>query len=557
MLYLVLNKQFPIVYGINDDVGMRDIASGISGGDAHLIFIKYPLGVFINWLYRTFTGFDWYGILMTGFILLCLGFVLYRGLSDIGTRKGKMIYVFLSLAFFACIGVRHVVMFQWTVTAAILGTTGVFLFYTSSEQNKWKNYVEEVIAVLLLVLAFCIRGDILLMIVPAAGICYFSKYVKIDKEKKTLHIRHIWFWPLVLGGCAVVTFIDSAAYQEQGWKAYQEFNNYRSEVYDYYGVPPFEGHEEFYHSIEMEQEDVEALKNYSLLLVDGIFEYKMKAIAEYAREIQGKQENIGKRFVKGIAAVWLDFQSGRYAPLGWLGTSILVCTMALCYLHKSRRLELLFCCFGIQMLLWCYLGFKGRIVERVSFAMQLYMFMVTVGILYKELVENGVWSSYKTGWREGFVIICATLALLMVSLSTCYKVKQEAVKMEEMNKEYTALYNYMVGNKEKIYLLHTDAFAQYTDNFQIRRNFATDNVLYLGGWSTFSPVEIRKRDRLGILDVKEAVYKNDNVYVLSRSDMDTSYIEKYLKKENETCHSKLLDTIAYERYFYTVEKFSE
>lgn len=559
LLYVILYKWFPIVYSINDDVTMRDIAAGAFGDrDAHLIFIKYPLGVFISWLYGAFAGFDWYGILMTGFIMMCLSLVLYRGLSDIKSGKNKIIYVVLSLVFFACIGVRHVVIFQWTVTAGILGATGVFFFYTSSEENKWKNCIEEVIAAFMLILAFCIRENILLMIVPAAGICYLFKYVKIDKEKrKFLSVRHIWFWPLVLIGCGVVMLIESAAYREEGWKEYQEFNAYRSEIYDYYGVPPFEEHKEFYDSIEMGKEDVEALKRYSLLLVDGIIEYKMKAIAEYAKEIQGEQENVGMRFIKGAAAAWMDFQSGTYSPLGWLGTSLLICTMALCYFHKSRRFELMFLCIGIQLLLWCYLGFKGRMVERVSFVMHLYMFMITGGILYKELVENGIWSRNQAGWREGLMIICGILSLLMVSMSTCYKVKQEAAKIAERNKEYTEVCEYMMKTKEKLYFLHVDAFAQFTDNFQIRREFETSNMVSLGGWTTFSPVEIRKRDHLSVLNVKEAIYRNDNVYVMSRSDMDMIYIENYLKKEYGTCHSKLLDTIAYEEYYYTVEEFGQ
>lgn len=133
LLYVFLYKLFPMVYAINDDVTMRDIAVGIYsfGSDPYLIFIKYPLGVFISWLYRTFAGFDGYGILMTGFILMSLNILLYRELSDIKIRKNKIIYMLLTLAFFACIGIRHVVIFQWTMMAGILGATGAFFFYIS------------------------------------------------------------------------------------------------------------------------------------------------------------------------------------------------------------------------------------------------------------------------------------------------------------------------------------------------------------------------------------------------------------------------------------------
>ena len=58
--------------------------------------------------------------------------------------------------------------------------------------------------------------------------------------------------------------IEKTAYQSEAWKEFQAFNNLRSEVYDFYGIPDFEENQDFYESINMDECEVQALENYSL-----------------------------------------------------------------------------------------------------------------------------------------------------------------------------------------------------------------------------------------------------------------------------------------------------
>lgn len=81
MLYLLIIMQvIPITYAINDDVAMRDIASGSLTGtpDYHLIFIKAAFGWVLTGLYRCFGGIDWYGCVFLGMMVLCCGILLER-----------------------------------------------------------------------------------------------------------------------------------------------------------------------------------------------------------------------------------------------------------------------------------------------------------------------------------------------------------------------------------------------------------------------------------------------------------------------------------------------
>ena len=137
--------RMPFIYDINDDVAMRNVAAGVITGtpDAHLIFVKYVLGILISGLYRGFPGWDWYGIVMIGIILFSLAVILYRGLAEKKSIIWKIVYTAAALLLFTCIGLRHIAVFQWTVTAAFAGVAGIFLFYTSTTEDRFQNLCEE------------------------------------------------------------------------------------------------------------------------------------------------------------------------------------------------------------------------------------------------------------------------------------------------------------------------------------------------------------------------------------------------------------------------------
>lgn len=552
VLSIVLYKTFPFVYAINDDVMMRDIASGAMTGtpDGHLIFIKYVLGFLLSRVYLLFPGFDWYGILMTGLVMFSLAVVLYRGLADIRKRSARVFYLFLTITVFVCVILQQMVLFQWTVTAAITGVAGIFLFYTGSGESLGKKRIEEALAVLLLLLAFSIRDSVFVMLLPIAGLCYLFKYGNIDKGRKfSLSVRHLAVPAALFLGCAGILLVESLAYKSPEWKKYNAYNAYRSEVYDQYGVPSYSKEKEFYASVGMQEEDVRAVKNYSLLFVDDLFDCKMQEIAEYAKTTQSETEPVGKRLLNGIERVYADFESDRYAPLTWFVFCLLLLTTVFCYQRKSRQLYLLAAGVGIQLLLWCYLGFQGRVVERVSFSMHLSTFMLTAAILFRELA---VWEPEE---RLRWFKVCGSLLLLGIACLEWKEIKGAALEKAAVNQEYLAMCQYLNEQSDFIYLLHTNSVEQYTDNFHLRKTIPEDHMVLMGGWETFSPLEIQKREALGLLDVKKAWYERNDILIVSRFEL--AYLRTYFEKEFGSCHPETLQTLTCNEYTYTIEKFNK
>ena len=61
LYFVLIYQKIPFIYDINDDVAMRNVAAGVITGspDAHLLHIKYLLGLLISGLYTVVPGWDW------------------------------------------------------------------------------------------------------------------------------------------------------------------------------------------------------------------------------------------------------------------------------------------------------------------------------------------------------------------------------------------------------------------------------------------------------------------------------------------------------------------
>ena len=79
-------------------------------------------------------------------------------------------------------------------------------------------------------LTYCIRSSVFMMALPFGGILFLFKRGLCLKEK-------IGILLIALIGLGAVIFIENEAYDSQEWRNYKEFNEARSVVYDYYGVP--------------------------------------------------------------------------------------------------------------------------------------------------------------------------------------------------------------------------------------------------------------------------------------------------------------------------------
>ena len=558
--FVFIYQMLPFIYDINDDVAMRNVAAGVITGspDAHLLHIKYLLGLVIAGFYRLLPGFDWYGLVLIGIMLFSLAMVLYRGLA---AKKGifwKFCYTALTLLLFTCIGLKHVTAFQWTVTAAMAGSAGIYLFYTADRDSGFWTRMEEGTAVFLLLLSLAVRDDVFLMVLPVAALCFWWKYGSVGKSsladieyQKKLRLyfttengkswnvqwkgwnaalSHINVILGLLAGILVLLGTEGLAYRSMEWREFCAYNVNREAIMDYYGLKNYEEDPAFFDSLGITPEEAENLQRYSLYLVEDLYSEKMAALAEHSREVYIREHPFGQRISTAVEKIDSHLGEEDYHPVNLLCLGLLAGVLGLCFGKNRRQLGLVLSVTGVWAAYWFYLGYRDRIVERVGFALYLLMLLTMLAVWYRVvfLEHAGEDTGSKGGKLKGRLLTVGSFLLLALFNGPAWKaVKENNTARRDYNLEFLDVNRYMAEHMENVYFMTTFSIETYTDNFTVSRDFAFSNLLSVGGWHTFSPLENVKNEKLGITDPKKDLAEKEQVYLISLEQVNLRYMNRY------------------------------
>lgn len=292
---------FDFYYDLNDDTMMLDIMSGVYSGtpDGHNMQTLYPLGAVVALCYRLCRTIPWYGL----FLLLCQFGCLYLvsvrlcalagGAEKPGTDEksrrfhaAKRLFL-LSVLTLVVWGVclEHFVNIQYTVTAAILSATAIFLFLTVPDTDNGREFViRNIPSMTLVVLAYQLRSEMLLLTLPYIGL---AGLYRLTGEKKIFVKDNLVKYGTVLGimlaGMLVSRGIDYAAYGSEEWKDFLRFFEARTTVYDFYPeLITGEEYEQELTRLGVAEHQQMLLRNYNYGLDDTINTELLTKMAEYA-----------------------------------------------------------------------------------------------------------------------------------------------------------------------------------------------------------------------------------------------------------------------------------
>lgn len=570
--FLFVYKTVPFIYDINDDVAMRNVAAGVITGspDAHLLHMKYLLGLWISGLYRCFPSFDWYGLTLIGVVLFSFALCLYRGLVAEKGKFWKIIYTAVVLLLMTALVTQHVSAFQWTTAAGIAGAAGLFLFYTAGSGPKWQIDMEEGLAVFLLLLSLLIRDDVFLITVPAAALCFLWKYAakeawQCGKVTLLFRLNHL-FVPVALAvGVVVILAIEAFAYRSPEWKTFRKYNTDREAIMDYYGLENYETDPTIYDELNISPEEAENLQRYSLYLVKDLYPEKMAALAGHEKEAYSAEHPLKERLSTAFTEIYQHFTKDTYHPVNLIAIAVMALALAVAAMKNRRELDLGLSFQVLWFGYWGYLGYRDRLLERVGFVLYLMAILVFLAIWYRILVlgETDDGTERQTERAEKirpdslvltFGILCV---LTLTAVNTWRNVRDYNTGRRDYNLQFLQVNEYMAEHPENVYFMTTFSIETYTDNFTIKRDFAFSNLLSVGGWHTFSPLENEKCAKLGITDAKTDIVKNKKVYVISLENVNLRYMDRYYESLYGEAYKgrTLVDTLSFGEQSFEVYQF--
>lgn len=570
-VFAVFVTGWDFYYDLNDDVLIKDILSGVYSGSpsGYTMQLLYPLGFVLSVLYRGLSV-PVFGV----FLILCqLGAVWtvgYQSAACCKTRAGKAIVLAAEgLLWTAAFGM-HFVYMQYTVTAGMLAGAALFWILTA-KRRRW-------IALLLYWLAFCLRTEMALLILPLAciaGLCALVREARNEKRdaaeqkdplvkknaaeqknapakrKSGAAVRYVSLFGALLAGMGILYAADAAAYSGTEWKQFRQFFDDRTALYDYRldFAEQYEENKDAYEKLGISKARQQLLANYNFGADDGIDAGLMHQLAQAAsgqEEIAGQEISAGQKASGGqglSVAVWRLLHENWFgkgdAPLNliWIGMGLAVCVLS-CKKGRLWKLWQPLLAGACGAFLWLYLLLQGRMVERVTHPLYLAQILLFAGLWLAERREEAMRESaadkvcaaakgFLTPEHASALFAGACVAVGLVFLpGTISEIGAEAGRRETVNAANEAVMDYCMAHPKTLFLEDVYSTVAYSEKIMTDRN-KPFNYDLLGGWLVKSPLTARKLSAFGFSSMGEAVRAGDGVNLLAEAGADVGWLEEF------------------------------
>lgn len=575
LLALLLSVRFDFYYDLNDDTMIKDILSGAYTGtpDGHCIQMLYPLGWCLALFYRAIPNVSWYGL----FLCLCQFGVIFlvtaRLLMIMKSRWTRIMALAAESAFLLGLFLRELVIIQYSVTAGMCMAGAVFLFLTAPGACRPSVFLRKnLLPLFLVVLAFMIRTEVCIMLMPFLLIAGLSGWLDEDKIFTGANFKKYIMLVVTAALCMTAVYsLDMLAYKGSEWSSFRNFFDARTKLYDFYGLPPYDSHRDFYESIGLSKESYTLLENYNFALDDSIDTWRLEAIVRYQEQLAkasgsggtGLKNTFGFISKNSIGeAVWLyknqvlaDFgiiraQGGNFSPRA--ACSIAVAAAYLVYFlvcvvpaqGKQRYVSLfrIIALWSARSVLWLYLYMVDRLPERITMPLLMMELVVTAGFGICGIVARKKFIPF-------YVLYIA--ALLVTFSGSLSSVEHEYAIRATADERWNSLMDYCRKNGNNYYIIDVYSStsyhgAPYSEKMFSKKGIYVDNSYknfdICGGWAAKSPLTRQKLARSGLKDIQRSL-AGRKAYFIAGADKENGWLVQYYKMRGMAVEPECVDEI--------------
>ena len=535
-----ISLMFGYILETNDDAFLRSIVSGNYTGEpeAHLIYIMYPLGFILKSLYSILPKVYWYDFYMIGMHYICIFMLLVRVGEQFQSRSNKFLGITASFIALMLLDLPYIVMHQYTVLAGVMMSVAVFWKATAKESGGGKYWCDRIVIIIFSVLCLWTRKQVFLLAVPLLALITIVKIIKIRKDKKAIKNKLLFgaiFSIVVLG--SFVT--DKVAYSDSEWKDFLVYNEARTDLYDFYGVPSFEYYHDTYEELGLDYGDWIVLQNYNTKLASDLSSDSIVILAELSEQRLTESFRYTNKLHRMIYIVVNHMYTNPVQPIGLLLTVLYVLALINCY-KKDKKIPFLSIC---AMLLFeaavaGYFVWHGRFLERISYGFYLMQVTYLLGVLLYDIKEVKVVTKKNIFW----CVACAALILLLCGTMGLQRVRttlDTQAYIEQNCSSWEVLNQYFREHNEVGYCLDTTSVAYFTERMFCDEVIEADNVIRLGTWILYSPLE---KEHVQIEDALSAL-ESGKYYYVQDTGKGQDWIHSFWESKGYDIEIEVVDTI--------------
>ena len=563
MFFVGVHLFYSFTYGVVDDPFIATVLNGAYTGtpDAHVVYIKYPLAWILTLLFTWIPQVNWHFLLLVSCFQICCFVVCFRICSNVNKIRNKLFLSIIFLLLFWLTMGERILTVHYSMCAAVLSATGIFYFGTIPRVASKKNLALNFLAVLLMLwTAYAIRARTLFMLLPLAGAVFI--YVLFREkpvfQKKNL-IRCLICPVILFVGLGGLELMHNANYKSEVWKEYLTFNDARTTLYDFYGLPDYEKNKEFFEDLNIsETRDYVTLEKYYLELRDGMDPDALPKIADYRVKESKEALPTGKRIIESIKALPLNLVKKTYAPVNWIvAACFLILLLASILLKKWRALAALILCFVTSLIPWLWMIYVGKPTPRVTMGIWAadLLFFAALLIDHAEEIRSLI-ANQKKKW-VGILLFAVLAVALTAGIASSYgKLTKKMDKYIASGRVRAELESWCEERPENLYLYESEIVNGLGFDRKAIDN-SLMNLMWPGGWTAKMEANLKIYERFGVSDIEKAIVKYDKIFIVAFSETDMAYWIRFYRENYPDAVLKEVEDLKFGDRQFTVYSIQE
>ena len=549
ILFLLSFAFLGSVFATNDDYRMSLIVSGAYTGEpsSTLVFMKYPIAWILSGLYRITSSVPWYGIATILCILIPSSIICYFILSDANragnTKCGLMLY----FLFYLFIVQKHLVLPQFTLTAAFMAIGWLVLLWYMPKDRKSPMYL--LCTSFFAAVSFSIRMKVFMMIFPVAILAITAKLINDTFSARKYIIKYIVSIVLTAVLCFSVQIIDNNNTDSE----YKAFNTARSLVYDFGAIPSYSENKDFYDKAGINETMFYDISARYLDLDGEITTDKMRSVANISKS-RHQGASLGKKIMRAaLEAPSYFMESGLLYQTAFCFILLACAAFMLCRRKKYVFVSLVFCTAAGMLLEMTYLCYISRVMDRLTEVMVLAISVSCILVLSGSFQKANA-EKQKSRNRIYKVAAMACIALLSVyfAVSNQKAICSKTEGQHLINSRLKVLNTVAASDKEAFYFYDAyDFIAASSDTFAVYDDIV--NTDSLGNWYINSSDYFKRNAKYEIKNsIDGLIDANKNIYYASIGNLKNGIT--LTMKERYNLEPVIVRTVPYENnniYIYT------
>ena len=529
-LLLVLLCCFTPRFETNDDVLMSKFVDGQMGEkSAYIPFINIVLGFFLKLLYTIGgEGLNWYSVSM--YVLMLAAFTAmtwvllmrFRALGAWSMAAVILLTVGLNSYLYPC--------FSKTCALAAAGGLCLMLYAMGDGLEKPKR-LPLVLGFALAALGYLWRVEeffgVAVLMAPVGLVRVLALLRKTRDEKPGQRLGRVWRYArpfLLLLALVLLLFgLDRFLWTRGDYAYFTAYNDTRSALVDYSTVPEYEQMQQAYDALDMDENAVYFLKNWSFYDTEKFSLEKIRAVLDARNSVvpnPSPGESLGIFLDKALP--------GLARTLAGMGFALMLMLWLACGRHRWQDWLGLGISFGFFGLIYLLMIYQNRyLANRVDMGLLLALMLAMSFLMDEAKLRNDR-------------LFCALLIALALAVglysnrnvckfSDQYDVEDKSAKKAAMEQ--------LLADEEHLYLCKVWSIDHelYTPLETAPAGFA-DRIVLLGGWSLYHPsIE----------------------HVLESYDIENPYPDMIGNEQVRLIDSDVERTLAYLREYYAPDVWAE